>query len=107
SEVDGRAAPPMRRVVTHLAPTAGGWAPPAVPSMCPSVTPFCHSLNRAGSMATAKTSAAGRSISALVTIGGMSAALLQQGGIAVQVQRPALRAVDAAGDGLPPGAVPV
>src|SRR5579859_878708 len=100
SAVDGRLAPPMRRVVTHFAPTA--W-----PSMCPSTTPFCHSWNRPGSVAQAKTSAAGRSISALVTIAAMSAALLEQRGVAVQVQRPALRAVDAAGDRFPAGAVPV
>jgi hypothetical protein len=44
--------------------------------MCPSATPFCHWLNRAGSVAQAKTSAAGRPFSALVTIGGMSAGFL-------------------------------
>jgi hypothetical protein len=51
SEVDGPLAPPMRRVVTHFAPTAGVWVPSAGPSMCPSTTPFCHSVNRAGSVA--------------------------------------------------------
>jgi hypothetical protein len=51
SEVDGRLAPPMRRVVTHFAPTAGVWAPSSGPSMCPSTTPFCHWLNRVGSVA--------------------------------------------------------
>jgi hypothetical protein len=51
SEVDGRLAPPMRRVVTHFAPTAAALVPSAGPSMCPSTTPFCHSLNRAGSVA--------------------------------------------------------
>ncbi len=51
SDVDGRLAPPMRRVVTHFAPTAGVPVPLAGPSMCPSTTPFCHSLNRAGSVA--------------------------------------------------------
>src|SRR5690349_10289199 len=107
SDVDGRLAPPMRRVVTHLAPTAGVWAPSAGPSMCPSTTPLCHSLNRAGSVAQANTSAAGRPISAVVTMGGMSAVLLDQRGVAVQVQGPALRAVHAAGDRFPAGAVPV
>src|ERR1700726_3807981 len=107
SEVDGRLAPPMRRVVTHFVPTAGVWVPPAGPSMCPSTTPCCHSLNRAGSVAEGKTSAAGRSISALVAIGGMSAALLPQRGVAVQVQRPALRPVYAVGDCFPSGPVPV
>src|SRR5437764_6197520 len=105
SEVEGRLAPPIRRVVTHLAPTAG--VPPSGPSMCPSTTPFCHSRNRAGSVAQAKTSAAGRPIWALVTMGGMSAALLHEGGVAVQVQRPALLPVHAVGDGFPAGAVPV
>ena len=47
SEVDDRLAPPMRRVVRHRAPT---WGLP-VWSMCPSTTPFCHSLNRVGSVA--------------------------------------------------------
>src|SRR2546430_1105523 len=103
SGVAGRRAPPIRRVVTHLAPTAGGWAPPAGPSMYPSTTPFCHSLNRAGSVAQANTSAAGRPISALVTTGGISAALLQQRGVAVQVQGPALRPVHAVRDCLPSG----
>jgi len=51
SEVDGRLAPPMGRVVTHFVPTAGGWVSSAGPSICPSTTPFCHSLNRAGSVA--------------------------------------------------------
>jgi hypothetical protein len=51
SDVDGRLAPPMRRVVTHFAPTAGVPVPSARLSMCPSTTPFCHSLNRAGSVA--------------------------------------------------------
>src|SRR5580693_5785723 len=97
----------MRRVVTHLVPTAGTPVPSAGPSMCPSSTPFCHWLNRDGSVAQAKTRATGRSISAVVTIGGMSAALLQQCGVAVQVQRPALRSVNGAGDSFPAGAVPV
>src|SRR5690348_52828 len=105
SEVDGRLAPPIRRVVTHFAPTAG--VPLAVPSMCPSTTPFCQSRNRVGSVAQAKTSAAGRPISAVVTIGAMSGGFLDQGRVAVQVQRPAFRAVDAAGDRFPAGAVPV
>jgi hypothetical protein len=48
SEVDGRLDPPMRRVVTHVAPTAS--VPPGL-AMCPSTTPCCHSLNRAGSVA--------------------------------------------------------
>jgi len=77
SEVDGRSAPPMRRVMTHFAPTPAGWAVLSGLTMCPSTTPFCHSLNRAGSVATAKTSAAGRSISAVVTTGGMSVRLFQ------------------------------
>jgi hypothetical protein len=51
SAVDGRLAPPMRRVVTHFAPTAGVPVPSPGPSMCPSTTPFCHWLNRAGSVA--------------------------------------------------------
>jgi hypothetical protein len=51
SEVNGRLAPPMRRVVTHFVPTAGGWVSLAGPSICPSTTPFCHLLNRAGSVA--------------------------------------------------------
>jgi hypothetical protein len=33
SEVTGRLAPPMRRVVTHLVPTAGTPVPSAGPSM--------------------------------------------------------------------------
>ena len=47
SEVLGRLAPPMRRVVRHRAPTPGmpGW------SMWPSMTPFCHSWKRVGSVA--------------------------------------------------------
>src|SRR3954447_4629570 len=107
SEMAGRLAPPIRRVVTHLAPTAAIEVRSAGPSMCPSSTPFCHWGNRAGSVAVAKTRSAGRSISAVVTIGGISAALLQQRGVAVQVQRPALRPVDGPGNGFPAGAVPV
>src|SRR6185437_14448639 len=95
------------RVVTHLAPTAGVPVPPAGPSMCPSTTPSCHSLNRVGSVAQANTSAAGRPISTVVTMGGMSAAFLDERGVAVQVQGPALRAVHAAGDRFPSGSVPV
>ena len=45
--------------------------------MCPSTTPFCHCLNRAGSVAQANTSAAERPISALVTMRGVSAAFFQ------------------------------
>jgi hypothetical protein len=37
---------------------------------------------------------AGRPISAVVAIGGMAGAFLDQGSVAVQVQGPALRAVD-------------
>ena len=51
SAVAGRLAPPMRRVVTHFVPTAGDWVSSAGPSMRPSTTPFCHSLNRVGSVA--------------------------------------------------------
>ena len=54
SEMAGRLAPPMRRVVTHMAPTAGTSPAPAGRSMCPSITPLCHSLNREGSVAHAK-----------------------------------------------------
>src|SRR5215469_644753 len=75
--------------------------------MCPSTTPFCHSLNRLGSVTYAKTSAAGRSTSVLVTIGDMSASLLDQRRVAVQVQRPAFRSVDSAQDRFPAGTVPV
>src|SRR5690348_15954344 len=107
SDVDGRLAPPIRRVVTHFAPAVGTWLPLARPSMWPSTTPFCHSRNRVGSVAQAKTSAAGRPISAVVMIGAMSGGFLDQGGVAVQVQGPALRAVDAAGDRFPARAVPV
>src|ERR1700730_1481466 len=107
SEVTGRLAPPMRRVVTHFVPTGGIWVLSAGLSMCPSSTPFCHWLNRDGSVAQAKTRAAGRSISAGVTIGGMVAAILQQRGVAVQVKRPALGPVYAVGNCLPSGAVPV
>ncbi len=47
SAVTWRLAKPMRRVVRHLAPT------PGVPaeSRWPSITPFCHSGKRAGSVA--------------------------------------------------------
>ena len=67
-EVADRLEPPIRRVVLHWAPTCGL---PAWP-MCPSTTPFCHWLNRVGSVAYSKTSAAGRSISVLVVIGGFA-----------------------------------
>jgi hypothetical protein len=43
----------------------------------------------------------------LVTIGGMSAALLRERGTPVEVQRPALRPVDAAGDRFPARTMPV
>src|SRR6185436_15866187 len=48
-----------------------------------------------------------RPISALVTTCARSAAFLHQRGVPVQVQRPALRPVDAVRDGFPAGAVPV
>src|SRR3954468_12030721 len=104
SEVLGRSAPPIRRTVTHRAPTLA-W--PSSPSRWPLTTPACHSGNRVGSVVYANTSAAGRSTSAAATIGGISAALAEQGGVPVQVQRPAGVVGNAVPDGLPAGAVPV
>ena len=51
TELEARLAPPIRRLVTHFAPTAGVPVLLAGPSMWPSTTPFCHSLNRDGSVA--------------------------------------------------------
>ena len=46
SEVEVRSEPPIRRVIMHRDPTAGGPSP----SMCPLTTPDCHSPNRDGSV---------------------------------------------------------
>jgi len=47
SLVAERLAPPIRRVVTHLVPTTEACGE----SRWPLTTPFCHSLNRVGSVA--------------------------------------------------------
>src|ERR1700730_1088317 len=70
------------------------------------MTPCCHSWKRVGSVASANTSAAGRSTTVLAMVGAMSAAL-EQGGVPGQVERPSLVAVDAVADRLPTGTVPV
>ena len=68
-DLEDRSARPMRRVVLHSAPTAGspGW------SRWRSTTPFCHSWNRVGSVALAKTCDAGRSTSTAATMPAISA----------------------------------
>jgi len=64
----GSASPqPPAEFKTASSSEASAPVPSAGPSMCPSTTPFCHSLNRAGSVVQANTSSAGRPISAVVT----------------------------------------
>src|ERR1700735_3834634 len=70
------------------------------------MTPCCHSRERAGAVAEANTSAAGRSTTVLAMVGAMSTPL-EQGGVPGQVERPSLVAVDAVADRLPAGTVPV
>jgi hypothetical protein len=74
---------------------------------CPPSAPACHWEKRLGSVAYTKTSEAGRSISALVTIAVISAPIRQQVGEASHAERPSFVAVDTIEDGLPAGDVVV
>ena len=82
-DVDGRLAPPIRRVVTHLAPTAGAPLGRAVH------VPVDHALlpfAEPGRVGGVGEDLVRRPVDlGAVTIGAMSAALLHEQGVAVQV----------------------